>query len=70
MKHPRITSNQSEGSMLVVCNTWKQFKNLMTGIGVSGAEYRYGLEKLSVRIFRVNRFNISVATVKGWCNAG
>lgn len=67
MKHPRITSNQSEGSMLVVCNSWKQFKNLMAGIAGSGVEAKYGREVLSVRIFRVNRFNISVATVKGWC---
>lgn len=67
MKHPRITSNQSEGSMLVVCNTWKQFKNLMDGIAGCGVEAKYGREVLSVRIFRVNRFNISVATVKGWC---
>lgn len=70
MKIPRITSNQREQSMLVRCNSWTQFKNVMVGISESGAPSRYGSENLSVRIMRVNRFNISVATVKGWCNAG
>lgn len=67
MTTPRITSNQREDSMLVRCNNWNQFKNLMAGLGAVGAESRFGVEKLSVRIMRVNKFNISVSTVKGWC---
>jgi len=67
MKNPRITSNQSEGSMLIRCDNWRQFKSVMEGIATSGAESRFGREMYSVRIMRVNRFNISVATVKGWC---
>ena len=67
MKNPRITSNQSEGSILVRCQNWKQFTKVMTGVDVKGAPWRHGRDILSVRIMRVNEYNISVATVKGWC---
>lgn len=67
MKSPRITSNQREQSMLIRCQNWKQFKSVMEGISATGAESRFGTDVLSVRIMRVNRFNISVPTVKGWC---